>query len=239
MTAARVPSASLTWIRGHASLDGMEVRLQPQATSLYAPLGEPGLLWDFLAIVDQDDVVAFASRYGLLRAGPGSELHEPLSSWWDDIAVVRGALTLHLDVATAQDGGDDDRAAFRSRWHDSLPDAAAPLSDDELFAEAQGAVTWALNRGLVDAEIGVEAMPQGGAGRRYVFNPRPPSLLGLIYYRAALTLVDDVPLACCLECGTLYPVRDRRQRYCSEQHASRARYLRHRERHAGDRSLRL
>ena len=226
-------SAVSTWVRGAARVRGGWVGIDKATTSSYAPLDEPELLGEFVSIGSARDVARYASRFGLLRCGYEPVLREPLSDWWDEIALVSGALKVQLDVVAAQSGDERDVARFRERWQATLPvGMSASGSDAELIAEARASVLAAVNRGLGVAQLEISIKPARG----YVLSPRIPNLIGFIYSHLAKVLIEEPPLARCLECDAPFVVHDRRQRYCSERHASRARYRRFRDKRSGARA---
>ena len=214
-----------TWVRGPARVRGGWVTLDEATVSEYSPLDEPDLLREFLAIGTARDIGRFASRFGLLRSSHGSGFREPLSDWWDEIGLVSGALKVQLDVVAAMTGDQDEVVKFRESWQATRPDAPAPGSDAEVIAEARATVLAAVNRRLGGAQLGLSI----DASEGYVLSPWIPDLIGVIYFDLAKVLIEERPLARCLECGAPFVVHDRRQRYCSERHASRARYRRFNE----------
>ena len=216
--------AGPTWVRGEARVHRGWVLLDETTVEPYAPLREPDLLREFVAIGSSRDVLHFAARFGLLRDGPGSDLREPISQWWEEIGLARGALEVQLDLTAARRGNARDIARLRDSWQASLPGSPAPVSDAELFAEARATVVAAVNRGLAGAQLEISMEPEPLRG--YSLSPKLPDLLAFIYFALANVLVEESPLARCLECGGTFVVHDRRQRYCSERHASRARYRR-------------
>ena len=106
-------------------------------------------------------------------------------------------------------------------------------SRDFCRSELVHAVIAAVNRGLAGSELHVFL----NRASRVIFSPHARDLLGFIYFALAEVVVDEPPLARCVECGVPFIVHDRRQRYCSARHASRARYRRFRSRDQGDRAL--
>ena len=81
--------AGPTWVRGEARVHRGWVLLDETTVEPYAPLREPDLLREFVAIGSSRDVLRFAARFGLLRDGLGSDLREPISQWWEEIGRAR------------------------------------------------------------------------------------------------------------------------------------------------------
>jgi hypothetical protein len=215
-----------TWVRGAATVRRGWVVLDERTTSTYSPLDEPDLLREFVAIRSSRDIARYASRFGLLRGARALGPREPLADWWDEIGLVSGALKIQLDAMAAMTDDEGDVARFREDWQATLPAGVpAPASDAELIVEARAAVLAAVNRGLAGAQLEISMEPSQG----YALSPRISDLIGFIYFGLAKVLIEEPPLARCLECGAPFAVHDKRQRYCSERHANRARYRRFRD----------
>jgi hypothetical protein len=208
-------------VRGWAILDA-------SSATEYVPTYDPDRLGEFVVIDSPRDVTRFASRFGLLREGPGSELREPVSLWWDEVALARGALEVQIDLMAVRGGAVGDAARFRENWLALLPDLESSVDDADLIADAKATVIAAVNRGLAGAALEISADNEPSRG--YTVSPQFPDLLACIYSDLALVLVEELPLARCLECGGPFVVHDGRQRYCSERHGGRARYRRFNER---------
>jgi hypothetical protein len=146
--------------------------------------------------------------------------------------LVRGVLSVQLDVLAAVSSGGGEMARFRDAWAATLPDGADAGSDDDVVAEARATVLAAVNTGLAGAELEVSL----DLRPRTILSPHFPDLLGFVYFALAKVLIEEPPLSRCLECGVPFIVRDRRQRFCSERHANRARYRRFRARQQAQRT---
>ena len=219
------------WVRGVARVRGGWVTLDEATTTRYSPPDEPDLLREFLAIGTARDVGRFASRFGLLRAPDETGLREPLSDWWDEIGLVSGALKVQLDVVAALRGDKDDVVKFRESWQATKPDARGAGSDTELIAEARATVLAAVNRRLGGAQLEISIDSSHG----YVLSPRIPDLVGFIYFELAKVLIEDAHWRYVSSAARRSSCTIRRQRYCSERHASRARYRRFQEQREGAR----
>lgn len=212
------------WLRGDVRVDRDELVLDEETLTLYRPARETDLVWEFAAIETDDDALAFASRYGLLRRTPPQVLREPLFSWHAEVGLVRGTLGLYADLVAGL-GGADGMAELRLRWAETSSEDAAPPGDEAILREIRSAILASLNRGLEGTQV--EMSVDDGEFR---LQPVSPTLFGLIHYRLAGVVGGEVPVRRCLECDRLFAPRDGRQRFCTERHASRARLRRHRSR---------
>jgi hypothetical protein len=218
------PGRRPTWIRGEARVARGWVIIDEATAAEYVPAYDPERLGEFVVIDSPRDAARFAKRFGLLREGPRSELREPLSLWMDEVALARGALQVQIDLMAARQGTAGDAERFRERWRALLPDPASSVDDADLIADAKATVMAAVNRGLAGAALEISADSEPSRG--YSVTPQFPDLLAWIYSDLALVLVEELPLARCLECGGPFVVHDGRQKYCSERHAGRARHRR-------------
>jgi len=215
--------AAWTWERCPVAIDGDALHFEVEAAKPYVAGSEDGLLWDLVRVADEEEALRFARRYGPLRP-LAADAREPLDTWLLEAGLLHGTLHLHADVSPARLSDPGGIAALRARWEDTMPDVPAPRSDKALLFETTGAVVEALNRGLEESCVRVDA---SGGGLRVVHVPT--SLIGLVYLQLARLVAAEDMLRRCLECGRVFPVQDKRQRYCSERHASRARLRRFRE----------
>lgn len=218
---------SWTWTRGPVQLEPDFLVFEPQAAKPYVAAAEDRLLWRLLAIVDDEEALGFARRFGPLRP-LGEDGRESLAEWRMEAGLLHGTLHLQADLSPARLADPGGIAALRARWEDAMPGLPAPRSDRALLFETTGAIVEALNRGLAATTVRVDST---GGEMRVVHVPT--SLLGLAYLQLARLIADDDMVRRCLECGRVFPVQDRRQRYCSERHASRARLRRFRESRRG------
>jgi hypothetical protein len=212
-----------TWTRCPVSVDGGLLVFDPEAGKPYVAAAEPSVLWELVGIVEPEDVLRVARRLGPLRP-LADNANESVEAWMLETGLLHGTLHLQADISPARLADPGGLAALRARWEDAMPNATAPRSDRALLFETQGAIVEALNRGLVDTTIRVD---QTG-GELHVVHV-PSSLLGLAYLQLARLIAAEDMVRRCLECGRVFPVHDRRQRYCSDRHAGRARLRRFRE----------
>ena len=236
-TLRRQSAAGMTWCRGRARFEDGAIALDPATVTEYQPLAnsETHFPYELAAIKEPADAVEFARRYGLLRAGPGSDqLTEPWSEWEASATKVRAVLRKGVDLGNALRGDARAMASVRSLANELAPAFQAPASnDDEATLQVSVYLAQLVNAGLDDVGFGVQAeaglrMPDGtdGLAGRFAFSPRSPHLVGLIYYALGLALVNKVPGRECEGCGRIFPVRDPRQRYHDKQCAQRTRQRR-------------
>ncbi len=210
------------------------------------PVGQRGLFWDLQAIHAPADVPPFVAKWGLLRSGHRDDAArpEPWSDWEATAQRFRLILSLNARVQQAVGGGDDAGEALQQL--DGLADAMTtglgaerrPADDTELVQQATGFVARAVDLGLEDVRTGLAAAFEWGLGSdgapgnagTYVLTAHPADLVGHAYHELALHLANRVPTRICPECGIVFPVGHRRQKYCTEECGARARYRRWQER---------
>ena len=173
------PGRRPTWIRGDARVVRGWAILDASSATEYVPTYDPDRLGEFVVIDSPRDVTRFASRFGLLREGPGSELREPVSLWWDEVALARGALEVQIDLMAVRGGAVGDAARFRENWSALLPDLESSVDDADLIADAKATVIAAVNRGLAGAALEISADNEPSRG--YSVSPQFPDLLACIY----------------------------------------------------------
>jgi hypothetical protein len=212
-----------TWVRGPVQAVDDTLVFDPEGMKPYVAADEDRLLWSLIDVVDDEQALRFARRYGPLR-GLRGDGRESLEEWQLEAGLLHGTLHLQADISPARLADPGGIAALRARWEDAMPGVPAPRSDRALLFETTGAIVEALNRGLTATTVRVD--PTGG--EMHVVHV-PNSLLGLAYLQLARLIAAEDMVRRCLECGRVFPVHDRRQRYCSERHASRARLRRFRE----------
>lgn len=212
-----------TWSRGPVSLDGDALVYDVGAARAYVAAADDQVLWDIVRIEEADDALRIARKYGSLRP-LGSDRREAIDEWMLESAVLYGTIHLQADLSPARLSDPGGLAALRARWGETTADGSAPKNDRLLLFETTSAIVEALNRGLAETQVRVVA---NDGDLRIVH--APTSLLGLAYLQLARLVAADDMIRRCLECGRVFPVQDRRQRYCSERHASRARLRRFRQ----------
>jgi len=229
-----------TWVRGRASLDGEYVVLDRTRSSEYQPLSTTDLVFDLAAIRRPSDALPFVRRYGLLFHGPNAtESREPWTDWERVSGLLSGLLHLYVVLQKAIRGDVAANHELRTRWGELIQRLYEQVAEtDEVFyQQATDFLAYWTSHGLENVEFGIDAAARyekdgkayGGVGD-FVLTARPPNLVGYAYHQLALLLSRGVEGARCPECGRVFVVKDRRQRFCSPQCAQRARYRRWKER---------
>lgn len=214
------------WLRGPATIDSdhlvldrkRAVEWRPQVKAERVGRGDP--IIELANASTRADAVRFVERFGLLRHGPEqSEWREPLADFQREANVLYRTLTLYRDVLNASIEPDGVRE-LRKTWQAEV-DASTGID----FLDAAAVMVAALvTRGLDG--VGERVLPVSDEHRLvFVAAARSPHLLGYIYHQFATLMTSGVRLRVCqdLECGRFFAPNDRRQRYCSPQHATRVR----------------
>jgi hypothetical protein len=230
------PPEPKAWLRGQASIEDELIVLDPTASTEFLPLEEDHLLFDLAALQRPADAIPFARRYGLLRHGPGSEeWAEPWTEWESTASLLRGLLHVWIHLRRALKGDPLAEDELRQRWlpiMNSLYEGEPPDAEAGLM-RISDALCAHISEGLSDVGIGVDAgfkyqsegQPVGGIDS-YLFIVKPPTLVGYAYYQFAMVMTKGEPARTCADCGRVFLIRDRRQRFCSDGCAQRARYRR-------------
>src|SRR5262245_20336323 len=226
------------WLRGPARIEGEWVVLDRERAEEYEPDDADDALTDLGAIDRPDQVIAFVRKHGLLKQGPDAADHrEPLSDWWASANQVFNTLQLAARLRKAIAGDRDALEYLETTWHPLYYGEDWPAGYDRreiLLARMGYAVAQRVSAGLAGVEeqiaagvqfVSAETGERGSAGTFY-FRPRAPHLLALVYHRLARLLVERTPIEPCEECGRIFVVTDRRQRYCSPQCGNRVRFRR-------------
>lgn len=221
------------WLRGPAALDDGWVVLDLERAREYQP-SEAGLPYDLAAVSAPADVIAFVQRHGLLRHGPGADEHrERLRDFEEQALGLRYILRVYQELrrGLSEDRGEsvEGLRALRGELRPALSDffEAPASSDEELLAQASVTIAQGISQGLEGVEESVgAAVVGGGSPGLFGFAPRPPDLVGYAYHQLAMAVVSRAAMRTCAECGRFFPVKDRRQRFCTPTCASRARYRR-------------
>jgi hypothetical protein len=228
------------WLRGRALLDEDYIVLDKAHSTEYQPMTTTELLFDLAAIRRPSDALPFVRRYGLLFHGPDAdEFREPWSEWERTALLLSGFLHMHVSLHKAVRGDAAAAEELRSRWGETVKGfykQEAP-TEEMFFLQVTDFLAHWTTQGLEGAQFGVgpaaffqkDGEPYGGPGD-FVLTVNPPNLLGYAYNQFAHFLNQGVPGARCPECGRVFVIKDRRQRFCSPQCAQRARYRRWKER---------
>jgi hypothetical protein len=223
-------------VRGQGSFGDGWLDLDPATVETYLPLEEERLLFDLASIRSPEDAVEFIAKYGMLHHGPRSaDRRERFTEWVELSQVLHMLLRLHELLIEARSG---DAAAAATE----IQELFGPLFEDffaepapnasELLGQASVFLAKAISEGLEDVNESVEAAVTwgtatddgpGGPGV-FMLSARPQDLAGFAFHQLAMTVVQGKETRVCAECGEVFRVTDRRQRYCSSRCASRRRY---------------
>jgi len=239
------------WWRGPAKLDGEWIVLDRARAEEYrmADMLEKSVASDFAAIKHPREALEFVAQYGLLEHGiPGADDHRERWSVWEGRArQVSDLFTMYRALTGAMAG---EAEALDALWKEALPNVLTrpvvrvqregrtveqlyvkpqdPATDEELFLLASRWIMAIINVGLRggSGEHHVEMWIDVEEPGHFVIAPMPPNVAALVYYQAALHIVQHDPLGRCEECSRFFHIADRRQRYCSATCAGRARQRR-------------
>jgi hypothetical protein len=241
------------WLRGPARIEDGVVVLDRERAKEYWPLDVPDLAFDLAAVTNQADILRIVRRYGLLRHGPeASQLRETVGSFLNEASRLALVLDLYGLLRRAAEGNKTATEALRARMEgvagvrrmivDIRPSTGRslhpPTTTSAMLEQANLAITFFLNVGLedvrervtpastwyvVDSEDANEPPPSPA---EFFLTPMPPDLLGHAYHQLALMVATRAPVRTCDECGRVFTIRDRRQRFCTTTCAGRARYRR-------------
>ena len=225
------------WVRGAARIDGglvvvdePYVEWTPEIHGDRVGPGDP--IVELAAIRDPVGVVEFANRFGLLWHDASCEHRESLQAWDNEAKLLKTIIGLYVDVQTVSAERTPDRLReLRLVWQPLVGGAA---SDAEFVVDAARVVADVVSKKLADApgvqeRVAVLARPD--RVEQFVFESEASTLLALLYHQAAVLMVAYAPMRACTDprCGRFFTLTDRRQKFCSPQHATRARVRRHRE----------
>jgi len=222
------------WIRGQAELDDGWIVLDRVGAEEYQPPSEKDLLFDLADVRRPTDIVTFARRYGLLEHGPDADdLRERVEGWLETAQWLSGILLLYVEVRDASEGDETALAKLRNRAAEIAAFYEEPANgDEELLEQASHLIAWAISEGLNGVEIRVDAgvvmydEEELGVPGVFGLSAHPHDLLGYVYFQLALFVTQRLPGRTCDECGRVFPVTHKRQRFCSEQCGQRSRYRR-------------
>lgn len=237
------------WLRGPAKITDGWIELDAERSREYQPMEERDLLWDLAAAGESLEPVIFVARHGLLRHGPDADEHrERLEDFENSAWTIRYSLRLYLELrrALGNERREEGRKALRGELRPVLDHLFAQRAngDDELIAQAGGALARIASDGLAGTETGVDTAYQWltdsgdpGPADLFMYSPRPPDLLGYAYYQLARdVLVNRAPVRTCEDCGRFFTFADPRQRFCTPTCASRVRQRRWQAKRAGERA---
>lgn len=250
-------------LRGKADLGGQDgervVSLRGDAIEEYVFLPSPAFLAAAAALSDEQGVLRFVQRYGLLFEAP--ELDDDARPEWQKAGRlmsfderVGAYLALAFDLqairrlyALAERATYADRysiAALRRALADFLTerqqaeDLTIPrdtnvdsLKRDELVALAAAQIS--VTTSMAIEEHGARFLLGIGSSRgEFALLPASPTLAGHAWLQVAAEVLQRLQLRACETCEAVFAVTDPRQRYCSSRCGNTARARRFRANHA-------
>lgn len=230
---------SFSWLRGPARNNSGWLELDRDRATEYSPSPEDTtILTDLTGVRTPADAIAFIKEHGLLFSGPeATDFREPFQEWEPHVAIIRAAIRVHLLLNRVVKGPGEAEAMgdLRRHWEPVFQRGVgtdATWSDELLLRYASGFVGEAVSHGLSGVAEGVVSLSVDDPTvpvNVFVQSPQAQNLLGVVYHELAMLIVGQVPLEECGECGRLYVVEDKRQRFCSKKCGGRARYRRWKE----------
>ena len=233
-----------TWLRGPGKLEGDFIVLDRARATEYDPMETTGLVFDLAALRRPTDALPFVRQYGLLFHGPHDheeEFRESWSEWERSWGVLSFLLNVYVTLKKAVQGDVIAGHELRTNWAEVIQsqDDDAPPTDESFYLHVTNVLAAATISGLEKVEVGIAAAHGlakdgkrlGGAGD-FILTANPPNLLGYAYHQLAHIMNRGEPGSRCPECGRVFIIKDRRQRFCSPQCAQRGRYRRWKEKQA-------
>jgi hypothetical protein len=222
------------WIRGTAKLeggfvviDGPFVEWTPEVRGDRVGPGDP--IVELAAVRDPADVLGFARRFGLLWHDASREPRESLEAWINEARLLSSLLRLYVDLRGVMNEPTPERLKdFRLVWQ---PLIGGKATDAAFRVDAGRMLADVISSKLEGVQERVSVLASDDGIERFVFDSEAPALLALIYHQFALLTVGHAYMRACADprCGRFFTPTDGRQRFCSPQHATRARVRRHRE----------
>ena len=184
------------------------------------------------------DALGFVRSFGLLTTTPDAhDLAEPFAEWSAHAHLLRELFYVYDGLRQVVLDGPRFRelraqvTRVSGAW--GLTHNRNPDDPEELRLLAADLLAAVVNQALgnvrhaITSETWLE--PPGPAGT-FRFSPVVSNPLEAAYHQLALVIVNRREMRACEECGALFPVRDRRQRFHDSRCASRSRQRRHAER---------
>jgi hypothetical protein len=237
------------WERGRAVFRDPYICLETRER--YLPYEEDvgALLFELAAVDQPTDAVAFASRFGLLRARPDAAVPRERFTVWQQIAgSLSGILKLYVLV---RESATDESAAMRlaqmMRELRRHVDAQGSFLDGyDTRRQASIVIANAVNTGLGGATeqlvsaASVEQHQQRhvvrGEPDHFFFAPELINLESLAYHQLALTLNDRSEIFICERCERPRPRTHGNQKHCNTRCRNQKNIRAHRARQAATRS---
>jgi hypothetical protein len=239
-----------TWVRGQGRVHEDHIQLDAKTLKPYAPHQDgvaARLLFDLAAVRTPTDAARFATRFGLLYAGPDAKQYsEPFARWQLVASELGTALEIARQLHTARSG---DQATALANLQPLLvarrshlpPSTRAFLDTYEPLAQASLIVAGIVSDGLAGVSEGLVAavsveqdLDDGrvlrGSPGYFFFTPQTTDLAALAYHTLALTIAHHLPIERCPGCDTKFTPNHGNQTYCTPACRSRAGLRRHRQR---------
>lgn len=217
------------WTRGAAALDGDFVVVRPPFEEWHPVIlgdrvGPNDPIVRLAAVRDGPDAVAFATQFGSLWAG---DKREPVTRWIAEAAILTDLLGLYRDVQVAiadPTRADDLWTDWDERIADLVPGPQAQTAS-AFVVQAATVLVDVISNKLAGVQERLGVWVRDDHVEAFVFDAEPPDLLTLIYHQFALLVTRHAPIRSCADprCGQFFTLVDTRQRFCSKQHATRAR----------------
>jgi hypothetical protein len=239
------------WIRGPASIEGGEVRLDRKRVEKYRISETHDLLFS-LASMDKgspEDVKAFVRRYGLLWHGPdelGGELRESLRGWVRVGTELVETMKFSTDLADAERTGSiellrDSSSLTLSRLYKEvlLPMKQKGNSLEDLVGAASEALARHLDEKLQGSRLGVRSAWRENMRPHYgklILDYHPKDLVTAAYAELAMLLVERRELENCLGCGRRFLPKSGKQKYCERSCSERTRQRKRRRQQSAQNS---
>jgi hypothetical protein len=236
-----------TWLRGPGRVEGGWVTLDPKRAEEYEIGSGDSVLWDLLGIRHPSEAIGFVSKHGLLFHGPQDkepgteELRERFADWERGISYLKSTVAVYHVLRGAVRGDPHSIEILRNYFKEDFPSADGPVQNVIALA-----ITWvadSLSAGTLGGEgcRGVEVgFTPAAAGHgqtpeqrwavadMFQLQVHPPNLWALAHFELGTAISKHESLVMCAEedCGRYFPATDRRQLYCSDRCANRARHRR-------------
>jgi len=246
MRQAMAAQEVLRWRRGSARRDGEWIVVDVADRYDLGRAQLQAAAFALAGIRDIEDALRFANEYGLLRSARiGQEQRELFPEWQHEARSLTEVATLYIHLHRAESGDADSVAYLRSYYERSLTQHSffpelPDRSHTGLFHVIAGHIAFTLNAGRFRVKTNVRsimnldhvdtAMP---VHANWEFVLTAGSLSAAIHHTLADLIVAGREMRFCEDCGRVFLVRDRRQRFCNETCAARTRYYRKAQRKRG------
>jgi len=215
LAAIRRPTDALGFVRRYGLLSSGASYNEPDEDNTFR---ESWNGWEYVAL-RLSELMSLYNELLLASGGDQSALEELETFWRDDAEAA------------------EERKSWRGDWTDE----GAVLLDwpgfqrvgegipEGLLVDTALYIAQVLNRELGKTDTRPSLDPNLHSPDHFRLSVSAYSLEAHAYYQLALYVATRAPLARCEDCGRLFPIRDKRQRFCSSQCGGRARYRRYAE----------